>query len=83
MQDYCFVGVMTCQLAGRNQNLREPATSIIDSIEDEGSRFFQNNDTNYKTTKHHSFTSQKAIIHTDMKAPTLTTLKQILKGVMI
>jgi hypothetical protein len=47
---------MTCHLAGRNQNLKEPATYIIDSIEEEGSRLLQNKDTNYKTTKHHSFT---------------------------
>jgi len=60
MQDYCFVGVMTCHLAGRIQNLWETATSIIDSIEDEGSRFLQNNDTNYKTSQLHIIESHNS-----------------------
>jgi len=60
MQDYSFVGVMTCHLAGRNQNLREPATYIIDSIEDEGSRFLQNNDTNCKTSQFHIIESHNS-----------------------
>jgi hypothetical protein len=76
MQDYCFVGVLTCHLAGRNRNLKEPANSIIDSIEDEGSRFLQNNDTTIKlqniTALHHK---KPQFILSDMKAPTITTVK--------